>query len=294
MAENQYKINVSEDSFQSGPPNPANQMRRDNDTVKTQEITLYDIDFAIIYHLSQTLKLRVVENDVSVEVPVIYADGEKWVQFRERGYLRDKAGKIMSPVISIRRSTVDKDDRIPMLDMTNYSPQFRYFPYVQGYERYDRFGDQTMRKPSLETYMMPIHTFVRVSYELIVWTRTMQQLNLLVQQIMASSEHLWGDFLTFRTVVSSASNNITNNSGEDRIVSATLNLTVDGYLMDAFRYQESTVVKNFSIKTVRMLNEKEEFDAYITEPYFPYKPDGIPNDDYLIMQQNMKRNIRNR
>ncbi len=294
MATNFPEIPPFENGSLSDERNIANNIRRDDDTVKFPEVTLYDIDYAITYHLTENLKLRVTENDTYITVPVLYADGEKWAQFRTHGYLRDKAGKIMHPLITLRRTSVDKDDRLPMPDMNKYKGMVKFFPYIQSYERYDRYGAQTLRKPSLESYMVPMANFIRVSYELIILTRTMAQLNSLTQQIMSVSDHMWGDFHTFRTVATNAQNNISNNTGEDRIVTATIQLQVDGFLMDEYEYQEKTMQKQFSLKTIRVLNEQEEVGIYITEPSFNNAPRHMSTEAYIDMQKAGKRNIRYR
>lgn len=50
--------------------NRAQEMRRDNDIIKIPKVTLYDIDYAIYYHLTEQLKPVVTQNDVQVPVPL--------------------------------------------------------------------------------------------------------------------------------------------------------------------------------------------------------------------------------
>lgn len=294
MAIDQTRIPPFEEGYEAGDINRATQMRRDNDTVKTPKVTLYDIDYAIMYHLSDQLRLTVREQDRVIEVPVLYADGESWAQIRARGYLRDDSDKVMAPMIIIRRTGVSDDERIPLLDLNNRSLKRKFFPYKTMNMQYDRISGQILRKPSYEYYLVDMPKYVRVSYELMLWTNMIEQMNALVQDIMSVSNHLWGDYYTFRTNVTNASMANSTNVGEDRIVSTTISLEVDGYLLEEFTYQESNIQKAYTIKKVRFENEQEEFDFYIDEPSVFFENRHISQEPKHIQMMNKTRNIRYR
>jgi hypothetical protein len=82
--------------------NRANEVRRDTDIVKTPKVTIEDVDFAIISFLRDVIKPQIIENGQTIDVPVMYANGEKWAQVQARGFMRDRKGKIMTPILSIR------------------------------------------------------------------------------------------------------------------------------------------------------------------------------------------------
>jgi len=294
MALKHNPIPPYEEGYQTGDINRAYQMRRDNDTVKTPKVSLYDIDYAILYHLSENLKLKVQEEDRTIDVPVLYADGEKWAQIRSRGFLRDSKDKVLVPMIAVRRTGVTPDDRIPTLDLNNRATQRKFFPYKTMNMQYDRISGQVTRKPSYEFYLVDIPYYVRVTYDLVILTNMIEQMNDIVQGIMTVSDHVWGDFYTFRTSVENATMANTNNSGEDRVVSTTISLQVDGYLLDEFKYQESEIQKAFTIKKVRFENEREEHDFYIEEPSIFFENTHISQEPRHIQLMNKRRNIRYR
>ena len=91
-------------------PNRANETRRDNDIIKTPKCTIEDVDFAILSYIRDILKLQVIENGQAIDVPIMYANGEKWAQVQAKGYMRDRKGKIMTPVISCLLYTSDAAD----------------------------------------------------------------------------------------------------------------------------------------------------------------------------------------
>lgn len=294
MARNQKQIPPYQEGRETGGINRAMQMRRDNDTVKIPEITPYDVDYAIIHHLTENMKLQVIENDRRVDVPVIYANSEMFAQIRTRGYLRDLDGKMIAPIIAIRRTGMQPNESVALPSMNNYTPQFKRYPYRNFNMQYDRIAGQNRRKESLEYYLVDAFDYVTIDYELILYTNMIEQMNRLVQAIMSKSNHMWGDFFTFRTVVNNESTNNTNNVGEDRVVSSNISLTVDGYLREAFEYHEPTVMKAFTTKTVRFDTEQEQFEFYIEEPSFYNRNNHISQEPKHLQRMKKRRNIRYR
>lgn len=278
-------IRPYQDGASSGAIQREQEIRRDNDTVKIPKVTLFDIDYAIFYHLTEVLKLRVNENGNSIPVPAMFTSGEKWSQIRQHGYLRDVNKKVLAPLIAIRRTSVAADDRLPMVDVNNYNPTFRLVPYRTFNMQYDRVAGQYLNKESHEFYLVDVPDYVRVGYELILWTDLQEQMNNLVQPIVGISDHVWGDFYKFRTNVQDVTHDNVNVPGEDRLVKTTITLQVDGYLRGEFEYQNSKMQKAHSIKKVKFLEEgtdKVVFDQqedYTTPNRFePNIADEIPSD----------------
>ena len=85
--------------------NRANQVRRDDDVVRTPKRTVYDIDYAIKWFLDNEIQPQVEANGELINVPVIFANGEKWDNVRRLGYLRDEKGMLQSPIIVIKRNS---------------------------------------------------------------------------------------------------------------------------------------------------------------------------------------------
>ena len=95
-------------STQANDPiiNRANQVRRDTDTIKTPSCTIYDVDYAIISYIRDIIQPRVEEDGSIITVPIQYASGEKWSQIQKHGYMRDVKGKLMAPIITLRRNSM--------------------------------------------------------------------------------------------------------------------------------------------------------------------------------------------
>jgi hypothetical protein len=239
-------------------------MRRDNDIVKVPKVTLYDIDYSIYYYLNSVWKPKVIDNDTSISVPVTFASGEKWAQIRANGFMRDYDRKILSPVIAIRRSDVSADERINMLPgqvwggNTTLYPKTKLIPYKSSGMQYDKVAGQYLTKESFEFYLIDVPEYVRITYELIIWTDLQEQMNTLVQGLIPLSGHMWGDYWKFRTNIQSITHDNVNAPGEDRLIKTSMTLQVDGYLRNEYEYQQSKIQKAYSIKKVKFLEEGTE------------------------------------
>lgn len=244
------------------------QMNRDNDTVKVPKISLYDVDYGIFFHLKDVWKPQIIENDISIPVPVMFSNGEKWAQIRANGFLRDKDRKVQSPLIILNRTTVEQDDRLSLHPgqvwggNSTFYPSQRVIPYKRNGMQYDKIAGQYLTKESIEYYIVDVPEYVRITYDLIIWTNLQEQMNVLVQGLIPMSNHVWGDFWKFRTQIQSINHSNVNVPGEDRLIKTTMSLYVDGYLRNEYEYQQSKIQKMFSIKKVRFMEEGLERILY--------------------------------
>jgi hypothetical protein len=247
--------------------NRANEVRRDNDIIKTPKCTIEDVDWALMSFIRDEIKPQVIENGQIIDVPIMYANGEKWAQIQARGYMRDRKGKLMTPLISIRRGTIVERDTLKSLGVNN-NPSGNDFIYRNKNTRtnqYDRFSVLQGIKPSKEYYAAPVPEFVDVSYEILLWTEYTEQMNTLVEQIMPTNGFAYGTTWKFPTYLQDVTFDTTNASGEDRIVRATIPMTTKAALLMPFELQRSNFQKRFSVKKVVFENEIEKFDVDVVD-----------------------------
>lgn len=270
-------------------------MRRDNDVIKVPKIGLYDIDHAIWFHLTNNWKPQLIENDVSIPVPVIFANGEKWSQIRAQGYLRDNSKKVQSPIIALKRNDVTEDERIQLLPgqmwggNSNFYPKTKLIPYKRSGMQFDKVAGQYLTKESVEFYLIDVPDYVRLTYDLVIWTDLQEQMNVLVQGLIPMSNHIWGDYWKFRTVITSTVHENVNVPGEDRLIKTTMQLQVDGYLRNEYEYQQSKIQKAYSIKKVKFLQEGSE-QIFFDQVNDLNEPNVEPTSD--ILQNQLTRKIR--
>ena len=96
--------------------NRANEVRRDDDVLRTPKRTVYDIDFAIKWFIENEIQPQVTADNELINVPVIYANGEKWDNVRKLGYLRDEKGMLQSPIIVLKRNSLEERTQLKKLD----------------------------------------------------------------------------------------------------------------------------------------------------------------------------------
>jgi hypothetical protein len=267
------------------PRNRAYDTRRDTDSFKTPSITLYDIDYAILYFLKERMNIQIEENGRMVDVPVIYAGGETWSQIQRHGYLRDKSRKIQTPIIVLRRANLLEDDRFPQLDVrgNNSANTIRIIPVRQNTDPYDRYQETDNSKRNFEFYATVLPTMVKVTYDLFIWTELQTQLNSIVQKLLPQNRLIWGDSYQFTTRVGDVTFDTLNDTGTDRIIRASLQLEVDGRLQEEYELFESDIIKAHSIKRFVFENEIEQ-----TEIYPDHKPKIIRIAKSRIPNSNLE------
>ncbi len=234
--------------------NRANQVRRDDDVVRTPKRTVYDIDYALKWFLDNEIQPQVEANGELINVPVIFANGEKWDNVRRLGYLRDEKGMLQSPIIVLKRNSLQERDQLKKLDINRAAAGNVLF-YKQPYNKRNRYEDDinpifnTEPKQSDEIYTINIPEYIDLDYELLIWTDFTTQMNSLVEQIMPYGTFAWGnEFNKYKTYIRNLSFETINTVGDDRIVRCTIPLTVNGTLMAEQEYRMSTVQKRFSTK----------------------------------------------
>lgn len=222
------------------PDNRPNQNRANitskNDSKANSDfhLGLETIDESIFYYFENVIKPTVLSNDTLVDVPVIYGSGERWKLAQKDGFYRDKGGKVQTPLVMIKRESIEKRrDLGNKLDAN--SPQL-YITHQEQYTKrnqYDRFGILNNRIPQKELTATVIPDYINLVYNGIIWTDYISQLNKIIEAINYSSDSYWGDPERFKFMAMIDSfNNINELSGEDgRIVRANFSLRLQGYIV---------------------------------------------------------------
>lgn len=232
----QDKLNKTESTFSTNKQVrvAAGQVNFKRDgIVKNISTSLYDIDYAVKWHLETIVQPTVMEENSILTVPIIFANGEKWASVQKHGCLRDSQGKLLTPLIMIRRNSVSKREDIQDLKVLE-SPDSRITverKYTKN-NRYSRFA-LTSAPIEKEYYSVDIPKFVQVEYELICWTNNTVQLNEIVEQLLWFDGKAFGDSYKFITHIDTPSFENMNNVGEDRVVKATLPMRTKAHLLNA-------------------------------------------------------------
>jgi len=232
----------------------SNQIRRDDDVIRTKKRTLYDIDYAIKWFIENEIQPQLNDTDTLINVPVIFSNGEKWDNVRRLGYLRDEKGMLQSPLIMLKRNSVAERDSVKTLDV-NWPQSGNQIVYKQKYNEKNRYEDDlfpiptNIRQQSEQIYVVDIPKYVTIEYDMMIWCDYTTQMNELIDQILPYGRFAWGqDSTKFATAIGSINFETTNTIGEDRLVRATIPLTVQGTLLSEQESRVATLKKMYSIK----------------------------------------------
>jgi len=232
------------------------QTRRDDDVLRSNHRTLYDIDFAIKWYIENEIQPQITANQELINVPVIFAAGEKWDNVQRLGYMRDEKGMLQSPIIVLKRNNVTERDDVRKLDV-NWPQAGNQIIHRQRYNSRNRYEDELFPLPeqqpedSQQIFVIDIPRYVTVEYDMMLWCDFTIQMNDLIDQIFPHSRYAWGnEGNKYKASLGAISTETVNTTGEDRLIRATIPLTVHGSLLAAQQTRLETVKKMYSIKKV--------------------------------------------
>jgi hypothetical protein len=205
-----------------------------DDTNKTINIGLEDHDEAIIYYLENIIKPTVTQNDKQVAVPIIYGSPERWKSVQTDGFYRDKNGKLMIPLIAIKRESFEKNRTLGNKLDGNVVKNVQYFEtkYSQR-NNYDNFAILNNQIPQKEYILGIIPDYITLTYKLSIYTEYVTQMNRIIEAIEFASDSYWGDpeRYQFRAIISSFPTPVLLENGVDRANRSEITLTLQGYII---------------------------------------------------------------
>jgi hypothetical protein len=221
---------------------------RSKDDIKTPSVTLMDMDSAIMYYFEKVIKPSVEDNGESIKVPIMYASPERWKSIQRDGFIRDKKRQTITPVIVYRRTSIEKDEMIPQdkLDANNPHMFYTFEKKFSKTNRYDNFHTQIGTLPQREYYNVTFPDYVTLTYDFIIWTSYIEQMNKIVERVTYSDGSYWGDpdKLRFRTKVDSFAD-ATEVSDAERLVRTNFTVTLNGYLLPEGNFDHRSTTQKF-------------------------------------------------
>jgi len=269
--------------------NRAKQIKSETGDVK-QSITLFDIDYAMMSYLEDTVLPKLDNNGKSLKIPVIYGNSERWNGARRQGVFRDTKGKLQLPLMMIRRNTVSKDETMPHLRRGVYYQTISKYSKDNRYDHFSILGSTVKPKKELYNILMP--EFVEITYECMVWTAYTEQLNEVIEALNYTGQY-WGDKEKFKFRTQVTDYNVVNEVGDgtERINRVEFNLVTKAYLLPEKFDGESPIKKSLSVKRVVVATEVDitsgngRLEGLLTTPS-PYY-DNKDLIDFLSLNNNM-------
>jgi hypothetical protein len=269
--------------------NRANEIKSTKSDLK-RSVTLFDIDYAMMSYLEDTvLPILKDANGNATKIPVIYGNSERWNGARRQGVYRDSKGKIQLPIMMLRRTSIAKDETMPMLNRHVSYPAITKWSKDNRYDRFTALGSSV--KPKQEIYRITMPDYVEVNYECMCWTSFTEQLNEVIEHLNFTSSY-WGDKDKYKFRTSIGEYNVINEVGEgaERINRVEFTVNVKAYLLPEKFDGELTTKKSMSIKRVVVSTETDvtgngRLEGLLTTPS-PYY-DNKDLIDFLSLNNNM-------
>ena len=248
---------------QTSNPNPPSTFNRGEqtsfrgDTTKPFSLGFKEIDEAIMYYMDNVIKPTVKQNGVVQKVPFIYGSPERWKQVQRDGFYRDLKGKIMMPLITFKRNNIEKVRSLAnKLDANNPNNLQMFQKSYSPQNTYDNFSILNNRIPIKQNYAVVMPDYVNITYDFIVSTYYVEQLNKIIEAINYASDSYWGnpERYQFKATINTFATPVTLVSGGERIVTATFSLKLYGYIVPDTIQKELTALKKFNTKSQIIFN----------------------------------------
>ena len=237
--------------------------------------TIENIDYSIVSWVKEDLKLSTRTNEGFVETPVLWQVPERAFQIKNEKALRDDAGALKLPLVSVERTNIVKDPQKKGSFQAHYyskrkngrSGRFviakrivpdktRNFAVASGTRnntgtKSQLYYPRKNRKIVIETLSIPIPVYVNIEYKIRIKTEYQQQMNELVTPfigrtgqinsfVMRRNGHLYEAFID----QSFTHNNNVSNLAEDlRMFTTEITIRVLGYLIGEGENADRPIVR---------------------------------------------------
>ena len=268
---------------QYDPSNRGNQLSFKGDTVKPFNVGIQDIDESIMYYFENVIQPTVFQNGTTIPIPIIYGSPERMKSIQKDGYYRDKAGKIMAPLIMYKRNNIEKNysigNKLDANQPHNYAVAQKHY---SKQNEYDNFNILNNRKPQKTYYAIIIPDYVTLTYQCSVYTYYVEQMNKIIESINYASDSYWGnpERFKFRARIDSYATNVTLNQGQERVVKSDFTIKMYGYIIPEVINKQLNSIKKFNNKTkinfsVETVTDGKVFEQGASIPPFTSGSDNI-------------------
>ena len=252
--------------------------------------TLEDVDFAAYKFVDESMDVHTTTNKGFKKAPVIWAGSERAHNIKNDNINRDLTGMIVLPVISIERTSVEKDEKARVIPWSKLDPindlkggfltinrviqqdKTRNFANADAFRRrgqknfplYKGKGGKNS-KIVYETITIPIPIYVNVGYDIVLRTEYQEQMNDLLAPFIRISnahtrvliEHNSNRYEAFVGEKYTMENNISSYKEDERKYETTIKLNVFGYLIgDGKNQKQPRVVRRENAVQIRFARER--------------------------------------
>jgi hypothetical protein len=249
--------------------NRGNDVSTKGDRVKDVSISIMDIDTAIVKYIEEKIQPAAIQDGNRIQVPVMYGYPERWATIQEKGYLREYSGRMMAPVIVVKRDSLEANRSLgTKIDANN--PQNLHV-FETGYTRknqYDNFNVLSNRNPVKEYRLVVMPEYVTLTYSAVIFTNHLEQNNKIIEAFKYAENTYWGESgrFQFRARIDSFSTSTEYSAGDDRTTRTNFTITLNGYIIPDTVNRDISYPKKFLSKA---------------QVIFTLETEGVRETDYI-------------
>ena len=259
-------------------PNRGNDVSTKGDRIKDVSISIMDIDTAIIKYIEEKIQPSAIQDGNRIMVPVMYGYPERWVTIQEKGYLREYSGRMMAPVIVLKRDNLEANRSLgTKIDANN--PQNLHV-FETGYTKknqYDNFTALSNRNPIKEYKLVVTPEYITLTYSAVIFTNHLEQNNKIIEAFKYAENTYWGEQgrFQFRARIDSFSTSTEYSSGDDRTTRTNFTITLNGYIIPDTVNRDISYPKKFLSKA---------------QVIFTMETEGVRETDYVRFGKKKNKN----
>jgi len=234
------------------PFNRSEKMSFKDDNTKPFSVGIKDIDESIMYYFNNVIRPSVIQNNERIAVPIIYGSPERWKSIQKDAYYRDKKGAIMMPILMFKRDSIEKNRSLGRkLDANNPNLYTSWQKSYNDKNFYSNFGLLNNRIPTKQFIANVVPDYVTLTYNCIIQTYYVEQLNKIIEAINYASDSYWGDpeRFKFRATIDSFTTVTELQQSQERLVRGTFSIKMYGYIVPDIVQKDLKSVKKYNEKS---------------------------------------------
>jgi hypothetical protein len=164
----------------------------------------------------------------------MYGFPERWQTIQEKGYLRELSGRMIAPVIVLKRDSIENNRTLG----TKIDPSVPYNLHTfevlyTKKNQYDNFAALNNRTPVKEFRLVVMPEYLTLKYSCMIFTNHIQQNNKIIEAFQYDENSYWGevDRFNFRVMIDEFLTSTEYSVGTDRTTRTNFNITLNGYII---------------------------------------------------------------
>lgn len=220
-------------------------------------VTIETVDSAVFDYFDKKITIKVETERGRNKVPIIFASGERWKQVRDKKGLRDENGTLILPLITVRRTEIDRAPGFgglgaeqPNFVISNvlHNETSNFQNILNARRDAPNFFVRPKKKVVREYLTIPYPDFSTFHYEITIWAQYEEQMNNILETIFYNYDYAdsfvmpvkpetkkaKGDsyyFVGFREGNLNSQSNVEEFTNEERIIRYSYSIKVPVYLI---------------------------------------------------------------